>query len=155
MTSTDTGTARGALGSRLGYRISQTRNAVLAAIDAELDTLGVTSAQYIVLMGIAHEKDATPGALARLLGCDSGAMTRLLDRIAAKGLIRRVRSIDDRRAVRVELTEAGSALQPALAQAGQMVHTRLARGFAEADLELFHAFLERVAVNAGPLRRHA
>ena len=37
----------------------------------------------------------------------AGATTRLLDRIEAKGLCRRVRSQEDRRVVNIELTDAG------------------------------------------------
>ena len=40
---------------------------------------------------------------------DPGAMTRLLDRLEAKGFCRRLRSADDRRVVHIELTAEGGA----------------------------------------------
>jgi DNA-binding HxlR family transcriptional regulator len=43
----------------------------------------------------------------RGLGIDAGAITRMLDRLEAKGLVERVRSETDRRVVHVRLTEAG------------------------------------------------
>jgi DNA-binding MarR family transcriptional regulator len=45
--------------------------------------------------------------LARECQLDTGAMTRLLDRLEAKGLCKRVRSVADRRVVNIELTEEG------------------------------------------------
>lgn len=50
---------------------------------------------------------ATVAELARECQLDTGAMTRLLDRLEAKGLCKRVRSVADRRVVNIELTEEG------------------------------------------------
>lgn len=49
----------------------------------------------------------TVAELARECQLDTGAMTRLLDRLEAKGLCRRVRSLSDRRVVNIELTDEG------------------------------------------------
>jgi DNA-binding MarR family transcriptional regulator len=92
-----------AQGGGLGYLITQARNAVLAAIESELAPLDVTAAQFIVVLSVAHGRANTPSEIARLVGCDSGAMTRLLDRIEGKGIIRRIRSgsTADRRSVHI------------------------------------------------------
>jgi DNA-binding MarR family transcriptional regulator len=49
----------------------------------------------------------TVAGLARDLEIDPGAMTRSLDRLEAKGLVRRERSTQDRRVVRLVLTGEG------------------------------------------------
>ena len=49
----------------------------------------------------------SPGKLAEEMGLSSGAMTNRLDRLEAAGLIRRLPDPDDRRALHVELTDAG------------------------------------------------
>ena len=49
----------------------------------------------------------SPGKLAEDIGLSSGAMTNRLDRLEAAGLIRRLPDPDDRRALQVELTDAG------------------------------------------------
>jgi DNA-binding MarR family transcriptional regulator len=134
---------------RLGFLIQHTRNAVLGALDGELESLGVTATQYIALMGIACGHADTPGDLGRMLGCDSGAMTRLLDRIEAKGMIRRVRKLDDRRAVQITLTAKGEALTPQLTGASGRVNDKLVTNFSADELALFRVFLERAAANAG------
>jgi DNA-binding MarR family transcriptional regulator len=58
-----------------------------------------------------------PGKLARWLGLSSGAMTNRLDRMEARGLIRRHPDPDDRRGVLVELTDEGGALWEASVEA--------------------------------------
>ena len=50
---------------------------------------------------------ASPGALVRATGVTSGTMTNRVDRLAARGLVRRDSDPDDRRSVRVELTSLG------------------------------------------------
>lgn len=49
----------------------------------------------------------SPGQLAEEMGLSSGAMTNRLDRMESAGLIRRQRDPNDRRAIEVELTDAG------------------------------------------------
>ena len=49
----------------------------------------------------------SPGQLAEEMGLSSGAMTNRLDRLETAGLIRRQRDPSDRRAIEVELTDAG------------------------------------------------
>jgi DNA-binding MarR family transcriptional regulator len=49
----------------------------------------------------------SPGQLAEHLGLSSGAMTNRLDRLESAGLLRRLPDPSDRRALQVELTEAG------------------------------------------------
>ncbi|GAA0361001.1 MarR family transcriptional regulator [Actinoallomurus spadix] len=52
----------------------------------------------------------TAGALNRAAMVTSGAITNRIDRLAAKGLVERVPDEQDRRSVRVRLTERGRAL---------------------------------------------
>ena len=49
----------------------------------------------------------SPGKLSEEMGLSSGAMTNRLDRLETAGLIRRLPDPDDRRALKVELTDAG------------------------------------------------
>lgn len=56
------------------------------------------------------DEGLTPGALNKAAMRTSGAMTNRIDRLAAKGLVTRIPDATDRRAIRVQLTETGSAL---------------------------------------------
>lgn len=50
----------------------------------------------------ASREPAPPRRLAELIGTDTAGMTRLLDRLADKDLVRRTRHPDDRRSLLVE-----------------------------------------------------
>ena len=82
-----------------------------ARMAAELAKLGhdLTFSQYITLKKLA---DGTAGVtdLARAAELNPGAMTRLLDKLEAKGLISRVADPGDRRAIHIHLTDAGLAI---------------------------------------------
>jgi DNA-binding MarR family transcriptional regulator len=96
---------------------------ILACMAAEVDLAlpkGLTHAQWIPLFKLHLGQASTVAELARECNLDAGAMTRLLDRMEAKGLVARVRSSQDRRVVNLELTEEGrrtaSQIPPVLCQ---------------------------------------
>jgi DNA-binding MarR family transcriptional regulator len=76
------------------------------------------------LLGVL--RDRTPGMqeLARHLGLDKSSMTGLVDRAERRGLVRRAPAPNDRRGVRVSLTEEGRELARAGAdETGRRVET--------------------------------
>jgi DNA-binding MarR family transcriptional regulator len=62
------------------------------------------------LLGVLRDREPTMNELARLLDLDKSSATGLVDRAERRGLVARVPSPSDRRAVLVRLTDAGRAL---------------------------------------------
>lgn len=62
------------------------------------------------LLGVLRDRRPTMQELARLLGLDKSSVTGLVDRAERRGLVSRVPSTTDRRAVEVRLTGAGRSL---------------------------------------------
>ena len=62
------------------------------------------------LLGILRDRTPTMHELARFLGLDKSSVTGLVDRAERRGLVTRLPSATDRRAVQVSLTAAGRAL---------------------------------------------
>jgi DNA-binding MarR family transcriptional regulator len=135
------------LDESLGYLLAQVRGKLVAAIDAELAQLGITWAQWGILLKIASGKGDTASDLCRN-GCDTGSMTRMLDRLEEKGLISRERSLEDRRVVLLRLTEAGKTLYPQLPPIAVKVLNHHLRGFSREELESMKSFLRRMLANA-------
>ena len=144
-----TSSAMSQLGSgELGFLITGVRNAIWSSIERELQPLGITAAQFVVFNSIAKGRGCTIGELCRVLGYDSGAMTRLLDRIEKKGLVRRVANPDDRRSYLIELTEQSAALVPKARRQVQAVFGELLHGFEEREAVALKASLEKILENA-------
>jgi MarR family transcriptional regulator, lower aerobic nicotinate degradation pathway regulator len=69
----------------------------------------------IRLLGVLRDRKPTMNELARLLGLDKSSVTGLVDRAERRGLVERVPSTADRRAVLVSLTDEGRPLVAAAA----------------------------------------
>jgi DNA-binding MarR family transcriptional regulator len=132
----------------LGFLVSGVRNAIWTSIDRELEPLDITTAQFVVFNSIARGKGSSIGELCRVIGYDSGAMTRLLDRIEKKGLIRRVANPDDRRSYLIELTEESLALVPKARRQVQAVFATLLKGFSNDEAAALKAALQKIMENA-------
>ncbi|ADY55703.1 transcriptional regulator, MarR family [Syntrophobotulus glycolicus DSM 8271] len=76
-----------------------------------LDEIELTYTQYIAMMVLWEYKSIGVKELGRRLYLDSGTLTPLLKRLEGKGLVRRERSREDERAVKITITEAGEKLQ--------------------------------------------
>ena len=74
-------------------------------------------------------------------------MTRLLDRVEAKGLLRRVRSSEDRRVVNIELTPDGLAAAAQIPVILSRVQNNALRGFSETEWRSLQDFLQRIFTN--------
>ncbi len=135
-------------GSTLGLLFRQVRDAMWARMADELARSGhdLTFSQYITLKKLA---DGTAGAsdLARAAELNPGAMTRLLDKLEAKGLLSREADPDDRRALHIRLTDAGRAIWRDIDQCGMRVRDTALGGLSDSERNILTALLERVRDN--------
>jgi len=117
-----------------------------AALDRQFARFGLTAQQAGVLLRSAP-RPASPNHLAPLLGTDTAGMTRLLDRLEAKGLVRRERHAQDRRSIVIGLTDAGQTLVPQLPPVFGRVHASLFAGFTEDEVTAVTGLLQRMLDN--------
>jgi DNA-binding MarR family transcriptional regulator len=135
----------------IGRLIADVSGRLLSAFDDEMTGMGITGAQWVILMRIANGCGSTAAELCRFSRYDTGSMTRMLDRLEEKGLIRRARSDKDRRVMCLELTEAGWDLYPLMPPVAIKVLNAHLRGFTRDELELFKGFLNRMRANSEQL----
>ncbi len=104
--------------------------------------LGATDTRCLDLIG-RSEAPVTAGDLGRATGLTTGAITGVLDRLEAAGMVARVRDADDRRKVFVRpLAEAQRQLAPYYEQLGAAM-MKLASSYLTPELELIADFLEK------------
>ena len=132
----------------VGAFIGHARRTIVYAIDQKLAPLDISHAQWIVVMMLGDGVASTAAELCKILIYDPGAMTRLLDRLEKKGVLRRVRAKGDRRTVHLELTAAGKRLYPRILEALVEVFNRLLRGFSKSDVRQLEGLLKRMVANA-------
>src|SRR5262245_27691191 len=119
----------------VGYLVNRLRAEIVAAIDRELaadeqlTSMEVTYAQFAIVasLGLGSAKSASD--LCKFISYDAGAMTRMIDRLEEKGLLRRSRDAGDRRLVNLELTEKGVEALPRMKEVSRRVVNRFLQGF--------------------------
>jgi DNA-binding MarR family transcriptional regulator len=136
----------------VGYLMRRIMTAVGQAVECQIAEPGrPTYPQWIPLHKLHVGTATTVAELARDCLLDAGAMTRLLDRLEAKGLCRRVRSVSDRRVVNIELTDAGRAAAEQVPEVLSQVQNEHLAGFSEAEWEQLKSYLRRILDNAQAL----
>jgi DNA-binding MarR family transcriptional regulator len=141
----------------LGHLIAQAHLAMRARLDVEVADYDLTAAQWIVLMKLHRGQHRNAAELAWGLNQDAGSMTRMLDRLEAKGLLRRVRSKTDRRVVELELTDEGRALAPSLSLPIVNVLNEALQDFSKEEVATLSLLLRRVteALKSAPANQEA
>lgn len=136
----------------VGYLMKRIGQSIVAQVDKRLDIHGLTSAQWGPLMRLSKAGPQTVADLARWVQLDAGAMTRLLDRLEAKGLCKRVRSTEDRRVVVVEITPDGeAAIAEVPAVLAEVMNLHLA-GFSKTEWQALKGYLQRMLATGEALR---
>jgi len=133
-------------GKSVGWMLKRAHNGLLRSMDARMQKYDLTAMQWGPLVLITKGHD-TVAACAREADIDSSAMTRMLDRLEAKGLIQRVRSEEDRRVVNLALTEAGAELAQKIPLELSKVLNHHLRGFSENEFETLKTLLLRFERN--------
>lgn len=83
---------------------------------AEISCCGTTVAQAAALSALRMAGPTRAGDLGRRLGIDPSTLSRNLDRLETRGLVRRVAGTGDARVRHVELTAAGQEAAAAVAE---------------------------------------
>ncbi len=142
-------------GKSIGAMLSRVKTEMLTALDRELAAdkrlvaLEMTAAQYIIIANLAGPQEPKSASdLCKGISYDAGAMTRMLDRLESKGLLRRSRSPHDRRLMHLELTAEGRAAYPRMREISMGVANRFLRGFSKSEVRQLEGFLTRMLENA-------
>jgi DNA-binding MarR family transcriptional regulator len=137
------------IGESVGYLIKQLRAAQERLVDAEMAEHDLTGVQWGPLLIIHYGIGSTAAEIARWGCVDTGAVTRMLDRLEAKGLVRRTPCPDDRRVMKLALTPEGERLCREIPFGLARVANQLLRGFSPEEFETLKGFLRRMVANAG------
>jgi DNA-binding MarR family transcriptional regulator len=138
----------------IGYLVNRVRMELMAAIDREmasdehLISLEMSSAQFTVIATLSMGVAKSASELCKGIQYDAGAMTRMLDRLEEKGLLRRSRDPNDRRLVNLELTEKGMEALPRMRDISIRVLNRFLLGFTKAEARQMEGLLTRMMENA-------
>lgn len=130
----------------LGVLLGLVRAELVRSLEAEIATKGLDLrfTQFLILKRLAMLGPMSATELARAVELDGGAMTRQLDQLEGKGYLRRRPHEQDRRALRIELTDAGAELWQQLTGCNERVLQAAQRSLSETESKHLHDYLARV-----------
>lgn len=100
------------LDNQLCFALYRASHSVVRAYKTELDQLGLTYPQYLVMLALWQtDEPQGVGQLGDLLGLDSGTLTPVVRRLEQRGLVVRRRDEHDERRRLIGLTDAGHDLR--------------------------------------------
>ncbi len=98
------------LQNSFAFWIHRLNNLLQEQFNLLLKDYEVTWPQWMLLNVLSGTEACTPAAIAEQLGVDRSGVTRLLDRLEAKGYVEREHDKLDRRSVKLHLTSKGKQL---------------------------------------------
>jgi DNA-binding MarR family transcriptional regulator len=88
----------------IGYLLKRAHSMMLDVIEPVLEERGFTFIQYVILSWLRDGIAVNPKDICFQFRHNSGALTRVIDQLAARGLLERIRRDRDRRKVELQLT---------------------------------------------------
>lgn len=96
----------------------------------------ISMEQFLVMIFLWQQDGRTQQELARLTSKDKASVTRLIDGLVRRNLVKRISSRRDRRNKLIFLTDKGKTIQPGCYADGQRNREKLIKGISRENLEI-------------------
>lgn len=132
----------------LGITVSIARRGRSIFLNDRLEPLGLSAGQFPVLMLLARKQNIIQETLVRHYHLDKGTIARAVRKLEDAGYIRRITDPDNRRAVRLFLTEKGEQVIPLLQAINHEWETRISSGLTTEEQATLRRLMKTVAQNS-------
>jgi DNA-binding MarR family transcriptional regulator len=139
---------RHVVGESVGYLLNQVVLSMRRQVAQRMAVHELTAAQWHPLWKLKRDGPSTAQEMAREMDIDAGAMTRLIDRMVAKGLVERTRSSSVRRVVTLSLTPEGDAVARCVPAVLAGVNNDYLRDFSSEEWHTLKHLLRKLLANA-------
>jgi DNA-binding MarR family transcriptional regulator len=138
-----------------GAVISITSRGRFIFLNDRLRPLGLSAGQFPVLMLLYKEQNIMQETLVRHYHLDKGTIARAVRKLEDAGYIRRIVDPDNRRAVRIFLTEKGERVAPVLQEINREWEEQVCTGLSRDEKETLNSLMRTVAENSHRSMQHA
>ena len=132
----------------MGFWISRLARSMEQDFEKRLRAMRITRGAYAVLSAIHHDGKATPAEIAGFLGVDGAAVTRHLDRLEDRGLIKRKPSATDRRSIEIDLAPEGVQTVRRGRADSKATNEKFTDGLTAAEVDHLRSTIRRMLANA-------
>lgn len=131
----------------LGYKVKLLSQLMYRDFLERLEPYGLTPFHYLVLCCLWEEDGLSTSGIALKLKQLGATLTGVVDRMEDRNLVYRKRDLNDRRVVRIWLTDEGKKLMKVLPPLGEQTIISATKGFSTAEHEQILQFLDRLIAN--------
>ncbi|MEW5424495.1 MarR family winged helix-turn-helix transcriptional regulator [Amorphus sp. 3PC139-8] len=125
----------------MAYLLAQASHVYSAEIHARIKQTGCGIAEWRVLACLVDVDGLSVSRLAEMALFNQPRLSKVLDRLAAQGLIERRGDTDDRRRVRVHITPAGRAHAVPLVEIAKAHEAEMLAGYRPEEIETIKVML--------------
>ena len=111
----------------------------------------ITPPQWGALSLLLVQDGMTIGTMSQKRGVDAPTATGIITRLEQNGLVERRHTREDRRVVKIYLTDEGRDISNTLVSSVEHFEQHMKRGFSESELDRFLAQLQQLIVNAAEI----
>jgi DNA-binding MarR family transcriptional regulator len=131
----------------LGYQVNHLARLLAQALATRIAPYGVVPGQFAQLLVLFEEDGLTQRELCDRVRIEQATMAKTLQRMQRDGLVRCDPDPDDRRRIRVYLTDQARALEPELVAAARSVNTSATDGLTDAEIASYLDLTARLVNN--------
>ena len=143
------------MSSNLGFLLQEVTRLLRRRFDRLVCDTGLTRSQWQVVARLAKDEGVSQAALAEILEVEPITLTRMIDRLAAKGLIERRPNPRDRRSWALHLTTAARPLLATLEAQAEIARAEAFKGLPAEDIRKLEETLSAIKANLWPLCHNA
>jgi MarR family transcriptional regulator, organic hydroperoxide resistance regulator len=133
-----------------GYLLRDAARLLISMMSHKIEQHGITLSQYFILRELWEDDGLTVQDLAVRVRIAGPSIGTSLDALVEDGLVKRVRSNDDRRRVHTYLTARGRALRAVMLKYAVEVNEAALRGITATEIDQVKDVLARVKENLTP-----
>ncbi|MBD3919838.1 MarR family transcriptional regulator [Paenibacillus sp. PR3] len=136
------------LDHHVGFLLSKTLRQLNCLFNYEFNQYGITSEQWSILKKMYEQEGSSIKDLALGVGKDQANVTRILDVLEKRILVKRCTNPDDKRSTLVYFTDEGKDLAERLIPTDAKVHQIAVGGLSEQEIAQFAQLLAAINQNA-------
>ena len=133
------------LEDHLGYLLRRVSNQVSGEFERSLKARAISVAEWVVLSRVGSKLGITSGELAEELKLTRGAISKIVEKLEAKGLISRSSVQDDARVKKLFLTGKGNELLPQFVKIADDNDRRFFDGLTDGERQVLRKLLLKLA----------
>lgn len=131
----------------IGFCTSTTSKLLRSTVTHSLKPFNITAEQWTVLKQLSFVEHLTQKALAEKADKDQATLTKILDLLEKRDLVKRLPNPDDRRSYLIEITNEGRVLTEKVLPHVENLYTTIFEGISEEKLRSFVSVLQDIQLN--------